>query len=212
MQKIPSGIDTESKMRKEEFLLALKNAPVIAAAKDEAGLNTCLLSPCDVVVVLFGNILDIADITERITETGRIAIVHLDLTDGLSASPSAVDYIQNRTRAAGIISTKSVIIKRARQVGLIAIQRFFLLDSLALSNISKQIHQNNPDFIELIPGAMPKIISEVTSSLTDVPVITGGLIRDTQDVVNALNSGAIAVSVTNSRLIELNKTFSEIRN
>ena len=79
MQKIPSGIDTESKMRKEEFLLALKNAPVIAAAKDEAGLNTCLLSPCDVVVVLFGNILDIADITERITETGRIAIVHLDL-------------------------------------------------------------------------------------------------------------------------------------
>ena len=97
-------------------------------------------------------------------------------------------------------------------MGLIAIQRFFLLDSLALSNISKQIHQNNPDFIELIPGAMPKIISEVTSSLTDVPVITGGLIRDTQDVVNALNSGAIAVSVTNSRLIELNKTFSEIRN
>ncbi len=199
-------------MRKEEFLRALKNAPVIAAAKDEAGLNTCLLSPCDVVVVLFGNILDIAKITEKITDAGRIAIVHLDLIDGLSASPSAVDYIQNRTRATGIISTKSVIIKRAKQVGLIAIQRFFLLDSLALSNISKQIHQNNPDFIELIPGAMPKIISEVTSSLTDVPVITGGLIRDTQDVVNALDSGAIAVSVTNSRLIELNKTFSEIRN
>ena len=199
-------------MRKEEFLSALKKSPVIAAAKDDKGLDACLLSPCDVVVVLFGNILDIAEITGKITDAGRIAIVHLDLIDGLSASPSAVDYIQNRTRAAGIISTKSVIIKRARQVGLIAIQRFFLLDSLALSNISKQIHQNNPDFIELIPGAMPKIISEVTSSLTDVPVITGGLIRDTQDVVNALNSGAIAVSVTNSRLIELNKTFSEIRN
>ncbi len=199
-------------MRKEEFLRALKKSPVIAAAKDEAGLNTCLLSPCDVVVVLFGNILDIDEITEKITDAGRIAIVHLDLIDGLSASPSAVDYIQNRTRAAGIISTKSVIIKRAKQVGLIAIQRFFLLDSLALSNISKQIHQNNPDFIELIPGAMPKIISEVTSSLTDVPVITGGLIRDTQDVIKALDSGAIAVSVTNSRLIELNKTFSEIRN
>ena len=196
-------------MRKEEFLSALKKSPVIAAAKDDKGLDACLLSPCDVVVVLFGNILDIAEITGKIADASRIAIVHLDLIDGLSASPSAVDYIQNRTRAAGIISTKSVIIKRAKQVGLIAIQRFFLLDSLALSNISKQISSNHPDFIELIPGAMPKIISEVTNSLTDVPVITGGLIRDTQDVINALTSGAIAVSVTNCRLIELNGVFQK---
>ncbi len=192
-------------MRKEEFMHALNRAPVIAAAKDAEGLSACLLSPCNVVVVLFGNILDIGDIVRKITDAGRIAIVHLDLIDGLSASPSAVDFIKMRTGAAGIISTRSVIIKRAKQADLIAIQRFFLLDSLALSNISKQIRQNNPDFIEVIPGAMPKIIREVTSSLTDTPLITGGLIRDTGDVVNALEAGAIAVSVTNTRLIELNR-------
>ncbi len=194
-------------MRKEEFMRALQTAPVIAAAKDEAGLNACLSSPCNVVVVLFGNILDISDIVSKITQSGRIALVHLDLIDGLSVAPSAVDYIQNRTNAAGIISTKSVLIKRAKQVGLIAVQRFFLLDSLALSNISKQINQNAPDFIEVIPGAMPKIIKEITSSLSDPPLITGGLIRDTGDVVNALESGAIAVSVTNCRLIELNRAL-----
>ncbi|MBR3928913.1 MAG: glycerol-3-phosphate responsive antiterminator [Clostridia bacterium] len=194
-------------MRNEAFLQALKKSPVIAAAKDEAGLDACLSSPCDVVAVLFGNILDIPDIAAKIADAGRIAIVHLDLIDGLSAAPSAVDYIKNRTRAAGIISTKSVIIKRAKQAGLIAIQRFFLLDSLALSNISKQIRLNNPDFIEVIPGAMPKIIREVTSSLADIPVITGGLIRDPGDVLNALEAGAIAVSVTNCSLIELNKAF-----
>ena len=96
---------------------------------------------------------------------------------------------------------------RAKQLGLIAIQRFFLLDSLALSNISKQIRQNNPDFIEVIPGAMPKIIREVTSSLVGTPLITGGLIRDTSDAINALEAGAIAVSVTNCKLIELNRAF-----
>lgn len=196
-------------MRNEEFLDAVKNEPVIAAAKDEKGLDACLLSPCRVVVVLFGNILDISDIVRKITDANRIAIVHLDLIDGLSATPSAVDYILNRTGAAGIISTKSVLIKRAKQTGLIAIQRFFLLDSLALSNISKQIHSNHPDFIELIPGAMPKIIREVTSFETDVPVITGGLIRDTSDVLNALEAGAIAVSVTSLSLLKLNSVFSE---
>ena len=192
-------------MNKAEFLNALNHAPVIAAAKDESGLSLCLQSPCDVVVVLFGSLLDIGDIVKRITDAKRIAIVHLDLIDGLSATPSAVDFIKMRTGAVGIISTKSVIIKRAKQAGLIAIQRFFLLDSLALSNISKQIRQNDPDFIEVIPGAMPKIIREVTSSLTDTPLITGGLIRDTGDVVGALEAGAIAVSVTNIRLIELNR-------
>lgn len=196
-------------MRKEEFFEALRRAPVIAAAKDNEGLEACLSSPCDVVVVLFGNILDISEIVLRITETNRIAIVHLDLIDGLSASPSAVDYIRNRTRAAGIISTKSVIIKRAKQVGLIAVQRFFLLDSLALSNISKQIRLNDPDFIEVIPGAMPKIINEVTAHLTNTPLITGGLIRDAKDAVSALEAGAIAVSVTNCKLIELNHALGK---
>ena len=194
-------------MNKDAFLKALKNSPMIAAAKDESGLDACLETSCDVVVVLFGNILDITGIVQKITDTGRIAIVHLDLIDGLSVTASAVDYIKSRTLAAGVISTKSVIIKRAKQMGLIAIQRFFLLDSLALSNISKQIRQNNPDFIEVIPGAMPKIIREVTSSLVGTPLITGGLIRDTSDALNALEAGAIAVSVTNCKLIELNRAF-----
>ena len=193
-------------MNKDTFLNHLRHAPVIAAAKDEKGLEECLSSPCAAVVVLFGNILDISRIVDKIVSANRIAIVHLDLIDGLSATASAVDYIKEKTSSSGIISTKSVLIKRARQIGLIAIQRFFLLDSLALSNISKQIKQNAPDFIEIIPGAMPKIIKEVASS-TDTPVMTGGLIRDAKDALNALNAGAIAVSVTNGTLFELNTAF-----
>lgn len=193
-------------MNKDIFLQHLNSAPIIAAAKDENGLDECLSSPCAAVVVLFGNVLDISGIVERIVLANRIAIVHLDLIDGLSATASAVDYIREKTLATGIISTKSVLIKRARQIGLIAIQRFFLLDSLALSNISKQIKQNAPDFIEIIPGAMPKIIKEVASS-TATPVMTGGLIRDTKDALNALEAGAIAVSVTNKNLFELNTAF-----
>lgn len=195
-------------MKKEEFYQALGESPVIAAAKDEKGLEACLEAPCNVVVVLFGSILDLPGIVSKIHLSNRIAIVHLDLIDGLACSASAVDYVQKCTSAAGVISTKSIIIKRAKQLGLIAIQRFFLLDSLAVSNISKQIRQNDPDFIELIPGAMPKILREIRL-LHNVPMITGGLIRDTGDVISALEAGAIAVSVTNRRLIDLNLTFRQ---
>lgn len=186
-------------MQLTEFQTYLDSYPVIASVKDENGLNACLPSNCRIVFVLYGSLLDIPMIVNRITEADKIAIVHLDLIDGLAARESAVDYIAAQTRAAGIISTKSILIKRAKQLGLLAIQRFFLLDSLALSNIARQTAANNPDVIEVIPGAMPKII-KIISENASVPVIAGGLLRDSTDVINALQAGARAISSTDPQI------------
>lgn len=193
-------------MSRQIFHSELNNAPVIAAVKNDEELQKSLLSSCRAVFVLYGNLLDIHEIVDKIHESGKKAIVHIDLIDGLAAKESAVDFIKNRTCAYGIISTKGVLIRRAKQLGLIAIQRFFLLDSLALSNIPKQISLNNPDFIEVIPGGMPRIIKELCAA-TETPVITGGLIRDTMDIVNALNAGAIALSVSSDALWALNESI-----
>ena len=193
-------------MDKHLFLSELNTAPVIAAVKNEEQLEKSLLSTCRAVFVLYGNLLDIHAIVERIHASGKKAIVHIDLIDGLAAKESAVDFIRHQTSACGIISTKGVLIRRAKQLGLIAIQRFFLLDSLALSNIPKQISSNHPDFIEVIPGGMPRIIKELCTA-TETPVIAGGLIRDTMDIVNALNAGAIALSVSSNDLWALNDSI-----
>ena len=82
-----------------------------------------------------------------------------------------------------------------RELGLVAIQRFFLLDSMALDNIQRQRPQD-ADLIEVLPGLMPKIIRRV-AQLTGKPVIAGGLISDKEDVTAALSAGAVAVSTTN---------------
>lgn len=177
----------------------LDACPVIAAVKDENGLEACLNAPCRVVFVLFGTIMDIPDIISRIRSAGKTPLVHLDLVDGLAARESAVDFIRFRTSAEGIISTKSVLIKRAKELGLIAVQRFFLLDSLALTNIAKQVRVNAPDVIEIIPGVMPKVIRYV-SERSSLSVIAGGLIQDAEDVQNALAAGAAAISATNAEL------------
>ena len=183
----------------QDFTSTLDLCPVIAAVKDEKGLDACLSAPCRVVFVLYGSIMDIPDIISRIRDAGKTPLVHLDLVDGLAARESAVDFIRFRTSAEGIISTKSVLIKRAKELGLIAIQRFFLLDSLALTNIAKQVRLNAPDVIEIIPGVMPKVIRMVTER-SPLPVIAGGLIHDVEDIQNALNAGATAISATNITL------------
>lgn len=186
-------------MDSKAFYQMLEASPVIAAVKNEAGLNKSLTAMLSAIFVLYGSVVDIPDIVERIARAGKAPVVHLDLVDGLAARESAVDYVFKVTKAAGIISTKGVLIKRAKQLGLIAIQRFFLLDSLALSNIQRQVAANAPDVIEVIPGAMPKVIKGLCEA-TPLPVIAGGLIRDWEDAQCALNAGAKAISTTNSAI------------
>ena len=70
-----------------------------------------------------------------------------------------MDFIVAQTAAAGIISTKPALIRRARELGLCAVQRVFVLDSIALENLKRQLENTRPDSIEILPGVMPKVIA-----------------------------------------------------
>ena len=105
-------------------------------------------------------------------------------------------FLRQNTRADGVISTKPAIVKAAKEQGLLAVQRFFLLDSLALANFQKYAETDVADMIEILPATMPKIIRKITASCR-LPVIAGGLITDKEDILLALQNGATAVSSTN---------------
>ena len=182
---------------RENFYELIEANPVIAAVKDDKGLDT--LNSCEdvrVVFTLYGDICNIGRIVERIKEAGKIAIVHMDLIEGLSGKETTVDFIKEHTRADGIISTKPTLIKRGKELGLYTILRIFILDSMAFENIRKQMSVANPDALEILSGLMPKIIRRVCK-MARVPVIAGGLISEKEDVVAALGAGAISVSTTN---------------
>lgn len=178
------------------FIELLKENPVIAAVKDLQGLEKSLESDCQIIFVLFGDLVSIADAIENIKRAGKIALVHVDLIEGLASKDVAVDFIAKYTVADGIISTRPNIVHRAKACGLLAVQRFFLLDSIALNNISRQPSLKDADAIEILPGLMPKIIRKLVKTIGK-PIIAGGLITDKEDIVNALNAGAIAISSTN---------------
>ena len=193
-------------MDRNRLLDLLATGPVIAAVKDADGLSAALDSEVPVIFLLGGDILTVADAAARVRKAGKrvfvhldlvdgLAAVHLDLVDGLAAREVSVDFIARQTAADGIISTKAALTRRGRELGLVSIQRFFLLDSMALDNIQRQRAQDC-DLIEVLPGLMPKIIRRVAQS-TGKPVIAGGLISDKEDVTNALSAGAVAVSTTN---------------
>ena len=159
----------------QKFYDAMSDCPVIAAVKNFEGIERCLESDVKIVFILFGNLCNISEIVGRVKEAGKIALVHIDLIEGLSTHEIAVDYIRKNTKADGIISTRMNMINQS---------------------IEKQKRQIRADFIEILPGVMPKIIQKI-NKLSSQAVIAGGLITDREDVIDALNAGAISVSTTN---------------
>lgn len=187
---------------KQQLYDVLSDNPIIMAIKDEEGLKTCLnMHDETVVFVLYGEVATIADITAKLKETGKQVMVHMDLISGLSAREEAVDFIAKYTRADGIISTRYEQIKRGKQLNLSTIYRIFVIDSKALSNVNRHIGEY-ADIVEILPGLMPKIITRMKKAL-GVPIIAGGLIADKEDVIQALDAGAIAISTTNREVWEM---------
>lgn len=184
----------------QEFYDAVEANPVIAAVKNDAGLQAAVeMEEIQVIFVLYGDVCTIPEILERIKAAGKKAMVHIDMIAGLSAKEISVEFIARQTRADGIITTKPALVRRAKELGIFAVLRFFVIDSLALKNIENlemQCGTSRPDFIEVLPGVMPKVLGRI-AKVSRIPMIAGGLITEKEDVIAALSAGAIAVSSTN---------------
>ncbi len=181
---------------KQEFHNALECSPIIAAIKSPEGLQRCLDCDSQIIFILYGDIITIPDIVEKVKSSGKIAMVHIDLINGLHSREIAVDFIHKYTQADGIISTKAPLIQRAKELGLYTVMRFFMIDSMAYASIEKQLKNTRPDVIEILPALMPKVIERI-SKISKCPVIAGGLVSEKEDVMALLEAGASCISSTN---------------
>jgi len=181
----------------QRFLEAIQDAPVIAAVKNDEGLERAVASDSTVVFLLYGTILNIEGLVRRTKAAGKLAFVHIDLIEGMSAKDISAEYIADRTEADGIISTHPNLIRRAGELGLLTIQRFFMLDSLSFTNVLRQ--SSNADVVDVLPGAIASVIRHLVQEVRQ-PLIASGLLLDKSDVVAALSAGAVAVSTTSERL------------
>ena len=188
-------------MKHEQFIDLVEANPVVAAVKDDAGLEKCIASDIGVVFVLYGDIVSIPGIVSRLNAAGKTVLVHMDLITGLAPKEVPVDFIHAKTSADGIISTRSNLIEHAASLGMNTVLRYFMIDSIALRNVQRQSEARvQPDIVEILPAILlPEFISKI-KAITRVPLMASGLVTTKKEVLNALNAGAVAVSTTDQRL------------
>ncbi len=178
---------------------ALERAPVIAAT-DRRNWKTALTSEAE---VLFHLNLDLLTAKEALTaakQQDKLVFVHIDLAEGIGKDKTGLAWLA-QLGADGIISTRSHLIKAAKELGLCTVQRFFALDSKGLDSIRDTMETCHPDLAEIMPGVIPKVVARFVG--TGVPVIAGGLIETKAEVTAALGQGALAVSTGKSELWSL---------
>ncbi|MFC7322557.1 glycerol-3-phosphate responsive antiterminator [Halobacillus campisalis] len=184
---------------REQVEDVLAENPVIAAVKDKKGLEEAIQTDCTIIFILNSDIINVGNIVDQVKAHNKLAFVHIDLLEGTSNKEVALQFLKESTDADGIISTKAQMVHAARSYGFYTVHRFFLVDSMSFRSMDKQIANSNPHFIEILPGMMPKAIDWVKDKI-DTPIIASGLVCEKEDVVTALQAGAVAISSTNNEV------------
>jgi glycerol uptake operon antiterminator len=146
--------------------------------------------------------MTIPDIVARLKHAEKTVFVDVDLIEGFSNKPVAIDYLKEHTQLDGVLSSKAFMVKRAKEAGLMSVHRFFLIDSFSYRNLPKQLSISGADAVEILPGCMPRVLSWVRADI-DQPLVAGGLVCDKQDVLNALGAGAVAIASSNRDVWEM---------
>lgn len=178
----------------------LEKSPLIAAIRDIKNIDAAIESSVLVIFMLCGDVLNIENIIQRIRAKGKIVFIHMDFIEGLGKDSAGVKFIK-RAGAHGIITARPSLVRDAKNCGIYAIQRLFMLDSRSLETGIKNILDDKPDAVEIMPGIAAKVIKNIHKR-AEIPVIAGGLILEKEDIINALSNGAIAVSTSNISLWE----------
>lgn len=175
--------------------MAFDGQQILPAVRDMKQLEKFLESNYKYGVLLDSHLGQLKGIMNAVRRVNKELLLHVDLIQGLKHDEYAVEFLCQELKPAGIISTRSSVIMKAKQKGVYAIQRVFLLDSTALEKSYHLIEKIKPDYIELLPGIIPSFIQEVHQK-TGIPVLAGGLIRSEQDVAEVLKAGATAVTTS----------------
>lgn len=178
---------------------AILNANPIIAATEQEQLAEAMCSSASAILLMYGKLTRLMADAEQLSRSPKPIFLHTDLMNGLSNDREAFRFLATYIKPRGIVTTKGPMIRAAKKEGLLTIQRVFLIDSSSLTTTLKNVQENQPDAIEIMPGIAPSIIPYIKEQVAQ-PIILGGLIWSVEQVHDALSHGADAVSLSRAEL------------
>lgn len=184
---------------RQRTVLPKRVSPIIIAVRDHRDIAEALAQPHQTLFLLSTSLNTVAGVVDRVRRAGKDAFVHFDLVEGLAKDTHALRWLAETARPTGIMTTRAPIVGQAKSLGLVAIQRIFLLDSQSVQTGLALCKDVKPDFLEVMPGVVPDTIRHL-AALVPCPIIAGGLCTTVSHFTAAREAGAVAVSTSERSL------------
>ncbi|WP_413363400.1 glycerol-3-phosphate responsive antiterminator [Lysinibacillus sp. 3P01SB] len=183
------------------FQERLEKHRMIAAIKEPKALEKAIKykQNLSAVILMTGNILTVHQYVKLLHDEGLPVILHVEKIGGLQLDQYGIDFLYNIVKPFAIVTTKSNVIKKAKQKKMFVIQRVFLIDTEVYCQLEQSVNDSAADIIEIMPCRAPDFIKKL-SLVTDKPLLTGGLLNTEKDAIEALQNGAAAVTTSNTEL------------
>lgn len=165
---------------------------IIAAARSNKELMEAVNSQAEIIFMLTPNINELKNQAEAVHKSGKKLFIHIDLAEGIGKDEYGILFAKEQG-ADGIISTRTNIIKLAGRAGMFTVQRFFIVDSHSVDTTIEAAKASKADMIEIMPGAVTKVIKRLRNELA-MPIVAGGLIETKEEIMEAITCGAFAIS------------------
>jgi len=185
----------------KEFHDRLRRTPIIPGIKDRSHVQLALESKARIVFYISGTIFDLMEAAKAFRDRGVTLLAHIDLIDGIGRDRSGMEFLVKEIGVDGILSTRSNLLKTARDEGLLTIQRVFAVDSDALKSGVQVVRNTSPAALEILPGPFVPEIIELLPLKSLPPVIASGLIKTREAARRILSAqGIVSASTSNPGL------------
>ena len=182
--------------------------PILLAISQMKDFEKFLQSPLDTCILMDFHINLLPSMMQAAHAAGKTVYLHADLLRGVSADEFGCEYLCQRLRADGIISTKPKVLEAARRNRVATILRLFLIDTKSLDKGAALIKNLPPDHVELLPGLACDAIADLKQRLQPAAstqpqsFLCGGLIKTHAQITRCLEAGACAVTLSDRTLAE----------
>lgn len=174
--------------------------PVVATMKK---LEQFLASDLTWCVLQDIHISMLSDMITMLHRNERKALVHIEMINGVANDEYGTEFLCQKLRVDGIISSKAKIIEIAKRNRKLAIQRMFLIDGRSVERGIEMLLKSQPDAVEVMPAVAYKAIPFVKERL-NMPLIGGGLLRSKEDIDDGTKAGCVAFTISDLQLCKEN--------
>lgn len=187
--------------RVSPLLEKLARNPVIAGIRDPKTVSLAIDRGMQVFFILGGTLLELGSMVSAIKDVpGSLVFLHIDLISGVGKDAAGVEYLAKTLPLDGIVTTRNHLIRAAKDVGLLAVQRLFALDSEGVKTGLTMMGSAKPDAVEILPALVLPHLADRLPVGEMPPIIAGGLVETWADIDAVLQASAVGVSTSRIEL------------